>query len=53
LVVKNDDGSVCGVFHDDVETTVRIQTVSTRETTDKWPRIGATAWSETNKPDSI
>jgi hypothetical protein len=38
---------------DIVETTVQTQTVSAPETTDEWPRIGATAWSKTNKPDCL
>jgi hypothetical protein len=37
----------------DVETTVHVQTVGAYETTDEWPRIDATAWSETNKPDCL
>jgi hypothetical protein len=49
-------------FLNNVETTVRIQTFGAPETTeavsapkatDEWPRIGATAWSETNKPDCL
>ena len=32
------------------DTTVRIQTVSARETTDLWPRIDVTASPESNKP---
>lgn len=40
-------------FLGNVETNVRIQTVSAPETTDEWPKIGATPWSETNKPDYL
>jgi hypothetical protein len=41
------------LFLANVESTVRVQTVGAAGTTDEWPRIGATARLEENKPDSL